>query len=359
MNDLKAIFGLLIIAPFYGYSQLKITNISWSESAITPSSIAQVSIHAENCIGQVVEIHTTISDETGEDVLEICSVPISIANGSCTLSPKRFTSIRYAEGCVGNYVQSLNALPFGEYIFCTEIVSTSKEVLDKYCETIISSRSELMTLDYPTNSDSLHTLNPNFIWFNYGYFSYKCDRYYRIVLSELNDGQSPLEALEMNELIWVSNKLSSYNLVYPSSASPLKEGHSYVWQVQLLNESRVIAFSKPESFSIGKLLLKDNLEYINLNSAKIDTVILENNILKIRYDESINNSEISVLAASSRNIKETYTVPYELKIVQTSQGKFAHLITVDFSELPCQNGGYELKIRSGSNFIYSLNVIRK
>lgn len=341
------------------FSQLSITSTTWSELAVTPSAVSRVGIFAQGANGSLVQIHTSITNESGVRVMDIISAPMVINDGASMLSPSSFASISYAQGSTGDYLKSQNALPIGSYTFCIEILSNTIEILDQYCESIRSNRDEFLTLIYPSNGDSIYTINPNLTWTHTGNFGDQNTRFYRIVLSEISKDQSVSDAINMNSPLWISTPLVEHSISYPISAPQLKEGHSYVWQVQLLYNSSVAQTSEVWKFSVASKPVYQDLEYISLTREKNRNLFEAYNHINVRFDEASNNREIEVTAQFSGDVSQVYKLPYELKVEPVVGGNNTYLLKVDVTSLLPEKKSYELFIKSGQEVSYSLNFIKK
>lgn len=356
---MKRIITLLFLFPLAVIAQLNITSTTWSEVAITPNAITRVGVFGQNTSGSMVQIHTTIVDDKGVKLLDVISTPITISSGVQMLSPSTFSQVRYAQNSTGDYIKVQSALPIGTYTFCIELLSNTIEVLDRYCESIVSSRDEFLNLVYPMNGDSVYTVYPNLSWSHSGNFGDATTRYYRIVLSELERGQTNEEALNLNQPFWISAPLNAHVISYPQNAPRLQEGKTYVWQVQLLYNGMVAQSSEIWRFKVAQKPIYRDLEYISLTRNSSIGLIEAFNFIHVRFDEPTNNNQIVVSAIFSGDINKRIDLPFELKVAPDSGGNAIYLLKVDVSKLTSESKPYKLSVRSGQGIDYGLNFIKK
>lgn len=356
---MKLLFTIFILFPLVLSAQLSISNTTWSEIAVTPHAVTRVGVFGQNVNGSSVQVHVTITDNNGVALLDVISAPVSVSNGMNMIAPNSFTQVRYAQNSSGDYIKTQNALPLGTYNFCLELLSNSIEVLDRYCESLVSTRDEFLNLVYPANGDSIYTTNPNLSWSHSGNFGDFSSRYYRIIVAECEKGQSNAEAINLNQPTWISNALNAHSITYPLNAPKLYEGHSYVWQVQMLYNGVVTQTSEVWRFIIAQKPIFRDLEYIMLTRNSSVGMIEAFNYVNVRFDEASNNNQIKVTATHMGSDMKPMELPFELKVEPGVGGNVIYLMKVDVSSLPIESKPYKLAIRSGQSIDYGLNFLKK
>lgn len=110
-----------------------------------------------------------------------------------------------------------------------------------------------VTLSNPMDYDTIIETEPNFIW-QTNITAIQTDPRYsqRYVLCELEENQLKGEAIALNTPILVLDDYQNTMHSYSSSATPLEEGHTYVWQVSILFNSLIVDQSEPYQFTILK-----------------------------------------------------------------------------------------------------------
>lgn len=109
-----------------------------------------------------------------------------------------------------------------------------------------------LILSSPFDMDTIETQEPTFVW--------QCDiatilndprLSLQFVLSPMEEGQSKSEALLINQPIYILSNVLNSSLHYPNTVEKLQQGHTYVWQLQLLYSGMAIQYSEPWQFTIA------------------------------------------------------------------------------------------------------------
>lgn len=173
---------------------------------------------------------------------------------------------------------------------------------------------------------------------------------YRFILVELNENQTPDEAVAVNFAIYQSDPGQSQFLQYSALAPELKFNQWYVWQVQYLEQGYLIRKTEARKFIIPKELPEHNkyvslqrelnASYYQTEQGKLYFRINENYLadqLKIEvYDRknklvltAATNDASSGLMQGKQNGKEVGNNYYELDLKgKISSGKY-HLKVID------------------------------
>lgn len=108
-----------------------------------------------------------------------------------------------------------------------------------------------VTLSNPMDYDTITETEPNFVW-QTNITAIQTDPRYsqRYVLCELEENQLKGDAIAINTPILVLDDYQSTMHSYSSSATPLEEGHTYVWQVSILFNGMIVDQSEPYQFTI-------------------------------------------------------------------------------------------------------------
>lgn len=137
------------------------------------------------------------------------------------------------------------------------------------------------------DKDTIDTYNPTFNWV-YSNLQVSDPRaIFKFKLVELNEGQSPFDAIYFNNTYLEETLLNSVtNLQYPNSARKLQKGKSYAWQVTVMNNGLPIAQSEVWTFTIRDIKdepLKPIWYFDAINTPNSSYSIVKDNLLHIRY----------------------------------------------------------------------------
>ncbi len=140
-------------------------------------------------------------------------------------------------------IQQTGRLPEGDYEFCLDFEDEfGVALLSNVCATFTIVDPEAPALLFPFDAEILEDQYPSFQWtpiqapVSYGIR-------YQLKIVELLDGQVASQALAANFAHYQNSTLTESNLVYPIDAIELVRGHTYVWQIQALNENNQPATS--------------------------------------------------------------------------------------------------------------------
>lgn len=163
------------------------------------------------------------------------SPPATILNNTQFLD---LSNVTY-DGSFRNKVITTGRLPEGEYLACADLKDPGGKVLvSNVCSqpfTVVYPSSP--TLLYPANEDSLIQQYPVFQW-TPTTAPPAFAIHYHLKMVEMLPGQVPAQALASTSLPqYEDQNITATNLVYPLSALILKEGSTYAWWVQALDQN--------------------------------------------------------------------------------------------------------------------------
>lgn len=219
-----------------------------------------------------------------------------------------------------------------------------------------------ITLSMPFDADTITDTSPNFVWqCNLSAVQNDPRLSLQYALVKLENEQTAAEAIATNPAICVVNGLQSSSYSYPSTLEELEKGKTYVWQVQMLFNDRVIQQSEPWKFTIDDPKEPQH-QYIIMNtvpdgSFHILTIPKIWILLKDDYDlgnpnayiRKPNNETVPV------SVKKVFATDEEDEGGLFNENNF-HYLYCNLENVQVINGIYQLEITSKSGRLYSLNL---
>jgi len=167
-------------------------------------------------------------------------LPLSIAQGS---------AIQFSNNKIGSLIRVNHILPEGDYEYCFNLTYVhSDNPPDEQCFSYtLTPFAELNLID-PYDKDKICDKRPLLTW--QPLIPGVPGAYYQLVLTQVNSGQSPTEALNYNLPIINQSNIISPVLPYPGVARDLLTGKTYAWQVTAYKDQTVLNRSEIWSFIV-------------------------------------------------------------------------------------------------------------
>jgi hypothetical protein len=150
---------------------------------------------------------------------------------------------------------------------------------------------EGITLVLPNDGDTILTKSPFFKWALLN--EQQNDRtFYRFVLVELKEQQSPDAGVLLNQPLVLMDKIKGTQLFYPFDAKELKDGVWYAWQVQKISNNVIVDKSEVWKFILP--LPPTNIEQYYKIKIKPDgsNYLAKNGQLKIELNDQYNTNDL-------------------------------------------------------------------
>ncbi len=161
----------------------------------------------------------------------------TIKPGGNVFFPKDFINFEVINALKegGGDVKISRRLPDDEWEICVKIISQTSEVFVTTCSNFLLQFALAPTLVNPADGENVTTKFPLFQW-TAASVKPGIRVMYRIRITEIFAGQSPLRALSANLAHYREEGLSVTTFVYPVAGLPLKNKTRYAWQVQAYDE---------------------------------------------------------------------------------------------------------------------------
>ncbi len=189
-----------------------------------------------------LSLHATVLRGGGEALIFEGETPVfEVSPGTVIVGPGQVESLHvlFSDPGYEGLLFQTGSVPAGSYLICVEVLGgETGELLSKDCVMHEVSHPSPPQLLMPANEATVTEEFPIFSWLPPMPADPGVMLYYRLRITELLDGQNPLEAMEANPAWFLGEEIAGVQLVYPVDARPLSSG-SYVWQVQALTEQGI------------------------------------------------------------------------------------------------------------------------
>lgn len=198
-------------------------------------------------------------------------------------------------------------LPEGEYEYCYELTpaETKPGVLDFY-ENCFHQNLEPLTpllLIDPADEEKICNQKPPFLW--QAPMPVNFNARYRIIVAEVKDKQTPVEALSFNQPVINVSELREPRMNFPMSIKELDKGKTYVWQIYYSVNNILLTKSEIWTFKIDceeEKEIQGDDSYRELKPGVGGDFYVATRRLKFAVNNSYNDGDLNFTIT---NLKET------------------------------------------------------
>lgn len=250
-----------------------------------------------------------------------------------------------------------NYLPMGSYVVCYQLLETGvkENPLTEECVRINIDPLSPPMLNQPANKSEISTAYPQFSWIPPAPFEMFTSLTYDLLVTEVIEGQNPVEAIEMNAPVYYKTNLLQPFESYSSSFSKLDTGKIYAWQVIAKNGTNYSGKTEVWTFKLFNRSIEDIISlapFIKLGAAVTEISIAQQGVLKMELE---NNGQDSIAEFVVRNLnKEKLSKSYVFKMkIPVKPGQ--NFLTYDMNRHGRLNASdvYEVEfVRKGTSSYY-------
>ncbi len=341
-------------------AQVSILSANISSFNITPRNLLDVTILNHKTDVQVV-LSAKILAANNEVLMSVTSAHFMLKTGMVDIAQQNVSvaSVTYSNSNQATLLKTSHILPGGKYSYCASI--TAVDVSDEYCQDMESESSAFLYLVFPPDKEEIETKYPVLTWTHSDPFITNSPAdYYRIMVADLNVGQSPEAALNTNIPIYMKNNLTAHQVQYPIDAKELQTGKRYAWQVQKISNGTIINKTEAWEFKIkAPDPVKEN-KYAVMKKVLDGTLYMaEGNKIFFRFDENyglkklhykILNEKQEAISAQQSSDKDDRV---KIKDVKAGYNKFV----IDLNEYKIPAGIYTLEVTNEKKEVYKLKFL--
>lgn len=249
-----------------------------------------------------------ITEEKSGKVAEINAPSLLIKRGMTSFNRSLFGSAqtKFSSTELAIILKQTGKFPEGEYEFCYELspIGDKLGLLDvyEYCFHFNSQPLTPLLLIDPLDGEKICNQKPAFLW--QAPMPFDLNAKYRIIVAEIKEKQSPIEALSFNQPIINVSELREPRINYPMNLKELEKGKTYVWQIHYSVNNILLSKSEVWTFKIDceeeKQVLSDD-SYRELQSEISGDFYVAKGKLRFALTNSYNEGDLSF---SIINLKE-------------------------------------------------------
>ena len=203
-----------------------------------------------------------VTEEKAGKIAEINTPSIYIKRGLSSFSRSVIgtAQIKFSSSQTATITKQTGKFPEGEYEYCFELspLDLKPGVLDYYenCFHLsLQPLSPLLLID-PLDEEKICNQKPGFLWQSPMPVDFNAR--YRIIVVEVKDKQTPVEALSVNLPVINISELREPRLNYPMNIKELEKGKTYVWQIYYSVNNILLTRSEIWTFKIDCEEEKEN-----------------------------------------------------------------------------------------------------
>ncbi len=334
-------------------AQVSIVSINVQPFNVVPEALLNVGI-MNNGEQQQVQVVTQLYNSTNTILLVVKSAPFQLMKGlNVGLSGDRKTSfVEYSGNQQANYLKTTHNLPSGRYKVCSSIIAFQQsEKLDDFCDELEADFNQYLYLVNPLDNDTIDSKTPLLSWTHSEPFTIlNQGEFYRMIVSEIKNGQSTEEAISVNNPVMVKSYLKEHQVQYPYDAKELLEGKSYAWQVQKIGDGIVLNKSESWKFNLRVRPEIIILKYVALKK-QLDGAFYQANDGKVYFkfsEEYRNNGDLKFILTNSK------LKTINIEIVKDIKEKGSKDVVVKLKQLG--DNRFDLDLNSLKSDFYTLEV---
>lgn len=186
-------------------------------------------------------------------------------------------------------------LPVGSYIACYQVFQQHGEdelPLANQCIQFSIDPLSPPLLNLPDNNSKVETPYPVFVWMPPAPIDMFSNLTYDILVTVVEDGQAPSEAIEYNTPLYSNSGLTQPNDNYPASFTKLDTGKVYAWQVIARNGFSYAGKTEVWTFMVTAPTVPVNAPsttgYVLMEDGLRDTYFISGKQLNLKYNSQDN-----------------------------------------------------------------------
>jgi hypothetical protein len=232
---------------------------------------------------------------------------------------------------------SRNYLPMGAYMACYQIINNANRKETPLAEECIRINIDPLSppmLNSPSDKSEIETPYPQFTWMPPTPFDMFSSLSYDLLVTEVLQGQSAIEAIQYNTPIYSKGNISQPYESYASSFNKLDTGKLYAWQVVAKNGMNYAAKTEVWTFKVAPpswlTMIIEQAPFIKMKKDNPEKGIAPNSILKLSYvnettDTTAKISIVDLSAANKTNNQFTISLKTGENLIQYNLKKNFHL----------------------------------
>ncbi|MEQ1552689.1 MAG: hypothetical protein ABL929_00855 [Ferruginibacter sp.] len=332
---LKKLFAIALFAfPIIGHAQVTLNAQLPQAGFVQKEQLWNLILVNNNADVLDVSIQMNLQDAiTGQVVLTATTGNLLLSKGVKMIKSGDIQPITY------NYTASdlsKNYLPMGAYVACYQIINNTSRKETPLAEECIRINIDPLSppmLNSPSDKSEIESPYPQFTWMPPTPFDMFSSLSYELLVTEVLQGQTPIEAIQYNTAIYSKGNINQAYESYASSFYKLDTGKLYAWQVIAKNGMNYAAKTEVWTFKVAQpswvKQLIEQTPFIKMKRDNPEKGIAPNGILKLSYNNETTDTTITIhlidlSAAKKQDLKLEIKVSGGENLIQKDVQKILH-----------------------------------
>jgi hypothetical protein len=251
-------FLIFVFSLFVAQSQLSVSLHQPPSGVVQKSQLWNITLIWSAQTSTDVTIGLSLFDNNeNQPVMTAFTRPVTLVNGVRQLRASDVAPVEYNyfSAAFDNSKMFDAFLPVGNYRACYTIYSgernTKAAILSEDCFNFDVDPLSPPQLNFPADSAIVETPYPQFKWLPPTPVILFTDLNYDLLVTEVQQGQTAMEAIQANLPIYSAHHLTSLVNNYPASNKSLDTGKIYAWRIMAKNGQSLSAQSEVWTFRIA------------------------------------------------------------------------------------------------------------
>jgi len=296
-------------------AQVNITATLPSGALYLRSQLWNLTISNNNNVPIDVSMQMEMKDiQTHQTVLSATSGIFSLLPGVKITQSEMLEPLQYFSSAGGADRSGNGFLSVGQYQVCYQlyrVLHTEKTLLADDCEQLEVEPMSQPVLTSPENDSVISLNNPTFTWTAPTPIMMFVDLNYDLIIAEVNNGQSPGEAIRKNIPFAQASNIQQPFFNLSIQGPQLEKDKVYAWQIVAKDQQRFAARSEVWTFKTGTKADKietGNFTYLLMEGNVAGVGTSEKDVLHIKY---VSNMAVHIVPIIFRD--ETGHTVYKTK----------------------------------------------
>lgn len=289
-------FLIFVFSLFAAHSQLSVSLQEPPSGVVQKSQLWNITLIWSARTSTDVTIGLSLFDNNeNQPVMTAFTRPVTLVNGVRQLRASDVGPVEYNyfSPAFDNSKMGNAFLPIGSYRACYTIYSgernTKATILYEDCFNFEVDPLSPPQLNFPADSAIVETPYPQFTWLPPTPVILFTDLNYDLLVTEVQKGQTAMEAIQANLPVYSALHLTSLVNNYPASNKSLDTGKVYAWRVMAKNGESLSAQSEVWTFSIAsnksESVIPVNGTYLELknDNSYMNTAVVTGKVLGVKF----------------------------------------------------------------------------
>lgn len=279
----------------YGHAQVTFQSAVLENNLIGPKTLFRATLlnTGPEC---ELWLEGDVRTRTGETVLSFKADPVRLASGvhSIAAADVVMRSFSYGASATARAAQQYQRLPGGDYRYCLRLRAPQSEAMDEYCDALEVDEFLFLDLVQPWNKDTIDETRPALTWSISGSGPSVQTADVRLVLVPMDKGRGPAQAIAAERPFFILPHVTDRTVPYPVGVNDLERGRCYAWQVERLQDGRVLDRSEPWGFCVRQRVEPVANKYVMLDDIQPGSVYnVTDDKIYFRYDEAYASKDLT------------------------------------------------------------------